>query len=84
MPVVTDISQALLGTLAVFLAALPSILGAIVTFKDPWVTQWTTHSWRVWLAIIVGVSALVAIAIYAISEFTHRREVPTPTPTPAG
>src|SRR5438309_101402 len=28
MPVVTDISQALLGTLAVFLAALPSILGA--------------------------------------------------------
>ncbi len=61
-----------------------SILGAIVTFKDPWVTQWTTHSWRVWLAIIVGLSALVAIAIYAISEFTHKREVPTPTPTPAG
>jgi hypothetical protein len=55
-----------------------------VTFKTPWVTQWTTHSWRVWLAIIVVVSALVAIAIYAISEFTHRREVPTPTPTPAG
>src|SRR5919197_128764 len=61
-----------------------SILGIIVTFKTPWVTQWTTHSWRVWLAIIVVVSALVAIAIYAISEFTHRREVPTPTPTPAG
>jgi amino acid transporter len=61
-----------------------SILGIIVTFKTPWVTQWTTHSWRVWLAIIVIVSALVAIAIYAISEFTHRREVPTPTPTPAG
>src|SRR5437868_10740856 len=61
-----------------------SILGIIVTFKTPWVTQWTTHSWRVWLAIIVIVSALVAIAIYAISEYTHRREVPTPTPTPAG
>ena len=61
-----------------------SILGIIVTFKTPWVTQWTTHSWRVWLAIIVVVSALVAIAIYAISEYTHRREVPTPTPTPAG
>jgi len=55
-----------------------------VTFKTPWVTQWTTHSWRVWLAILVGVSALVAIAIYSISEYTHRREVPTPTPTPAG
>jgi glutamate:GABA antiporter len=61
-----------------------SIVGIIVTFKTPWVTQWTTHSWRVWLAIIVVVSALVAIAIYAISEYTHRREVPTPTPTPAG
>src|SRR5438105_2130918 len=61
-----------------------SILGIIVTFKTPWVTQWTTHSWRVWLAIIVIVSALLAIAIYAISEYTHRREVPTPTPTPAG
>ena len=61
-----------------------SILGIIVTFKTPWVTQWTTHSWRVWLAIIVVVSALIAIAIYAISEYTHRGEVPTPTPTPAG
>jgi glutamate:GABA antiporter len=60
-----------------------SILGAVVTFKTPWVTQWTTNSWRVWLAIIVGVSAAVAIMIYAISEFTHRRELPTPTPTPA-
>jgi amino acid transporter len=61
-----------------------SVVGAVVTFKTPWVTQWTTHSWRVWLAIIVAVSAAVAIAIYAISEFTSRREVPTPTPTPAG
>src|SRR5919198_2611582 len=56
-----------------------SVLGAVVTFKTPWVTQWTTHSWRVWLAIIVAVSALVAIAIYVISEFTSRREVLTPT-----
>src|SRR5207244_589029 len=48
-----------------------SIIGAVVTFKTPWVTQWTTHSWRVWLAIIVVISALIAIAIYAISEFTR-------------
>src|SRR5439155_26078524 len=61
-----------------------SIIGAVVTFKTPWVTQWTTHSWRVWLAIIVVISALIAIAIYAISEFTRRREAPTPTMTPAG
>jgi amino acid transporter len=61
-----------------------SIVGVIVTFKTPWVTQWTTHSWRVWLAIIVLVSAAVAVGIYAFSEFTHRRELTTATPTPAG
>ena len=60
-----------------------SILGAIVTFKDPWVTLWTRHDWRLWLAILVALSAAAAILIYTISEFTHRREVPTPTPTPA-
>ena len=60
-----------------------SIIGMVVTFKTPWVTQWTTHSWRVWLAIIVAISALVAVAIYAISEYTRRREAPTPTVTPA-
>jgi drug/metabolite transporter (DMT)-like permease len=59
-----------------------SVIGAIVTFKTPWVTQWTTNSWRLWLAIIVAVSAAVAIAIYAISEFTHRRQLPEPTAAP--
>jgi hypothetical protein len=29
------------------------------------------------------VSVFAAVAIYAISEFMHRREQPTPTPTPA-
>src|SRR5947207_14522830 len=53
MPVVTDISQALLGTLAVFLAALPSILGAIVLIVVGW--------------IIAGfVAALVVRALRAI------------------
>src|SRR6266478_1744891 len=53
MPVVTDISQALLGTLAVFLAALPSILGAIVLIIVGW--------------IIAGViAALVVRALRAI------------------
>jgi glutamate:GABA antiporter len=62
-----------------------SVVGAIVTFKDPWNGDiFTVGSWRLWLAIVAGVSALAAILIYAISEFTHRREVPTPTPTPAG
>jgi amino acid transporter len=62
-----------------------SVVGAIVTFKTPWNTAiFTTGNWRLWLAIVAGVSALAAILIYAVSEYTHRREVPTPTPTPAG
>jgi amino acid transporter len=62
-----------------------SIVGAIVTFKDPWNADiFSVGSWRLWLAIVVLVSLAAAVAIYAISEYTHRREVPTPTPTPAG
>jgi amino acid transporter len=61
-----------------------SLVGAIVTFKDPWNPDiFSVGSWRVWLAIVGGVSLLAAIVIYAISEFTHRRQVPTPTPSPA-
>ena len=61
-----------------------SLVGAIVTFKDPWNPDiFSITSWRVWLAIIGGVSLLAAVIIYAISEYTHRREVPTPTPSPA-
>jgi FlaA1/EpsC-like NDP-sugar epimerase len=62
-----------------------SIVGAVVTFKTPWnAAIFSNTSWRLWLAIVAGVSVLAAVAIYAISEYTHRREVPTPTPTPAG
>jgi glutamate:GABA antiporter len=54
-----------------------SIVGAIVTFKDPWSTDlFTVGSWRVWLAVVAGVSALAAIAIYFISERTLGRELP--------
>ncbi len=61
-----------------------SIVGAVVTFKDPWnAAIFSVGSWRLWLAIVAGISALAAVAIYAISEYTHRHEVPTPTATPA-
>jgi amino acid transporter len=61
-----------------------SVVGAVVTFKDPWNADlFTVGSWRLWLAIVAGVSALAAVAIYAISEYTNRREVAKPTPTPA-
>ena len=32
----------------------------------------STGSWRVWLGILCGVSALAAVVIYAISEFAQR------------
>jgi amino acid transporter len=61
-----------------------SIVGAVVTFKDPWNPDiFSVGSWRLWLAIVGIVSVLAAILIYVVSEFTHRREVPTPTATPA-
>jgi len=62
-----------------------SVVGALVTFKDPWNPDiFSVSTWRVWLAIVAGVSVLAAILIYAVSEYTRRREVPSPTPTPAG
>jgi glutamate:GABA antiporter len=57
-----------------------SIVGAIVTFKDPWNPEiFSTGSWRLWLAIVAGVSALLAVLIYIISEYTFHRELPEPT-----
>ena len=60
-----------------------SIVGAVVTFKDPWNPAiFSVGSWRTWLAIIAGVSVLAAIVIYAVSEYIRRGEVATPSPTP--
>jgi len=60
-----------------------SIVGAIVTFKDPWNPElFTVGSWRAWLGIVAGVSALAAVVIYAISEYHRRHEVPAATPSP--
>jgi amino acid transporter len=62
-----------------------SCVGAIVTFKDPWNPDiFSVGTWRLWLAIVGIVSVAAAIVIYAVSEYTHRREVPRTTPTPAG
>jgi glutamate:GABA antiporter len=61
-----------------------SVVGAVVTFKDPWNPDiFTVGSWRLWLAIVGLVSVFAAVLIYAVSEYTHRRELPTPTATPA-
>jgi len=62
---------------------LASAFGAYVTFRSPWTSLFTVGHWRMWLALLCGISVLAAVVIYAISEFMHRREAPTPTPTPA-
>src|SRR5438445_48691 len=63
---------------------LASAFGAYVTFRSPWTGLFTLNHWRIWLGALCGVSVLAAVAIYAISEYMHRREHPHPTPTPAG
>jgi hypothetical protein len=62
---------------------LASSFGAYVTFRSPWTGLFTVGHWRIWLAVLCGVSIAAAVVIYAISEFTHRRETREPTPSPA-
>src|SRR5919201_1647228 len=62
---------------------LASAFGAYITFHRPWTAGYSIDHWRVWLGVLCGVSVAAALAIYAVSEYTHRREAPTPTPTPA-
>jgi amino acid transporter len=45
------------------IGAVASAFGAYSTFKAPWTPLFTTGDWRLWLAILVGVSARAAIAI---------------------
>src|SRR6266850_2540987 len=63
---------------------LASAFGAYVTFRSQWTTLFTIGHWRLWLAVLCGVSIAAAVLIYAISEYVHRREAPRPTLTPAG
>ena len=57
---------------------LASAFGAYVTFRSPWTSLFSVQHWRIWLAVLCGVSVLAALLIYAISEFMHRREAPAP------
>ncbi len=73
MPAVTDISQALLGTLAVFLAAIPAILGAIVLIIVGWIVA------CVLAAVVVRVLRAIRIDQLAdkagITSFLRRANV---------
>ena len=63
---------------------LASAFGAYVTFRSPWTPLFSVHHWRIWLAVLAGISTLAAVLIYGISEYTNRRQAPTPGFTPAG
>jgi amino acid transporter len=63
---------------------LASAFGAYVVFRSPWTGLFSVGHWRIWLGVLCGVSVLAALLIYAISEYVHRREMPTPQATPAG
>jgi glutamate:GABA antiporter len=62
---------------------LASAFGAYVTFRSPWTSLFTVGHWRIWLGILCGVSIAAAVVIYGISEYTHRRHMRHPTPSPA-
>ena len=54
------------------IGVLASVFGALITFRSPWTPLFSTGSWRLWLALLCGVSALAAVVIYTISELAHR------------
>jgi len=77
------VSDTRLLYLAGIVGIASSVVGAIVTFKDPWNPDlFSVGSWRLWLGLVAGISALAAILIYFISEWTFRRGVAEPTPSP--
>jgi amino acid transporter len=65
-------------SLSGIVGAAASAVAILVTFKDPWDAElFKQGEWRVWLAVLTGVSLLVAVVIFLISERTRRRAVPT-------
>ena len=52
-----------------------SVVGVIVTFKDPWSTDlFSVGSWRTWLAVISVLSLVAAAALYSLSALWTRHE----------
>jgi hypothetical protein len=69
--------------LAGVVGAIASAFGAYVVFTAPFGPGFTNTSWRVWVGLLTGGSALVAVIIYVLSEAARRREKMMPTPMPA-
>jgi glutamate:GABA antiporter len=56
--------------------AVASAIGAYVVFTAPFGPQFTNTEWRIWVGLLTGGSAIVAVLIYAISEVANRRTGP--------
>jgi glutamate:GABA antiporter len=63
---------------------LASAFGAYTVFRSPWTGLFTIQHWRIWLAVLCGVSVVAAVVIYGISEIMRRREHMPPEAAPAG
>lgn len=61
---------------------LASAFGAYTVFRSPWTGLFTVQHWRIWLAVLCGVSVAAAVAIYGISEIMRRREHMPPQAAP--
>jgi glutamate:GABA antiporter len=59
--------------------ALASAFGAYVVFTAPFGPVFRTGEWRLWVGILTGVSALMAVLIYVVSQ-AARRGRPRATP----
>lgn len=61
---------------------LASAFGAYTVFRSPWTGLFTIQHWRIWLAVLCGVSVAAAVLIYGISEVMRRREHMPPQAAP--
>jgi glutamate:GABA antiporter len=61
---------------------LASAFGAYTVFRSPWTGLFTIQHWRIWLAVLCGVSVAAAVVIYGISEIVRRREHMPPQAAP--
>ena len=61
---------------------LASAFGAYTVFRSPWTGLFTIQHWRIWLAVLCGISVAAALVIYGISEVLRRREQMPPQTAP--
>jgi amino acid transporter len=64
--------------------ALATAFGAYAVFSAPFGPVFKTGEWRLWVGVLTGGSALIAVLIYLISEAARRRAPEAVAPVAAG